>query len=238
MKPQKRRAHKQISPKTEFILRIAAPVLYGIFYLAVFSYLEKRPVSEFHIIKMELDSQIPFCEYFVVPYLLWFVYIAATVIFFIFSDRRDYIRLCLMLGTGMTVFLLVSYFVPNMQPLRPHLEYFSRDNVFLDLVKLLYAADTPTNVFPSIHVYNSLAADFAIQKSGRLSRHKGIRVGSRILCISIILSTMFLKQHSTFDVLTGIAMAAVMYGLVYYLPEAKAEAAREREEEELLHLLH
>ena len=30
------------------------------------------------------------------------------------------------------------------------------------------------------------------------------------------------KQHSVFDVLTGIAMAASLYWLVYYLPETKA----------------
>lgn len=236
MKLQKRRSRAAISPKKELILRILVPVLYGLFYLAAFAWLEQRPVREFHIIKMELDSHIPFCEYFIIPYLLWFLYIAATVVFFIFSDRKDYIKLCVMLGTGMTVFLLVSYLVPNMQPLRPKLEYFTRDNIFLDMVKALYATDTPTNVFPSIHVYNSLAADFAIQKSRQLSNHKVVRAGSHILCISIILSTMFLKQHSTFDVLTGIVMAAVMYGLVYYLPEARAAAAQEQEEE-LIHLL-
>lgn len=238
MKLQKRRKRIKISPKTELILRILVPVAYGLFYLAAFAWLEQRPVTEFHIIKMELDSHIPFCEYFIIPYLLWFIYIAATVVFLIFSDRKDYIRLCITLGTGMTVFLLVSYFIPNMQPLRPKLEYFTRDNIFLDMVKMLYATDTPTNVFPSIHVYNSLAADFAIQKSRQLSNHKVVRAGSHILCISIILSTMFLKQHSTFDVLTGTVMALVMYGLVYYLPEAKAAAAQETENEELLHIIH
>ena len=35
------------------------------------------------------------------------------------------------------------------------------------------------------------------------------------MCISIILSTMFLKQHSMFDVLTGLGMASAMYVLVY-----------------------
>lgn len=230
MKLQKRRKPAAISPKTELLIRILVPVVYGLLYFAAFAWLEQRPVREYHIIKMELDSHIPFCEYFIVPYLLWFLYIAATVVFFIFSDRKDYIRLCIMLGTGMTVFLLISYLIPNMQPLRPRLEYFTRDNIFLDLVKAIYAADTPTNVFPSIHVYNSLAADFAIQKSRQLNGHKVLRAGSHILCISIILSTMFLKQHSTFDVLTGIVMAAVMYGLVYYLPEARAAEAQAQEE--------
>lgn len=238
MKLRKRRKNIPIPPKVELAIRILVPVLYGIFYMAAFAWLEQRPVKEYHIIKMEIDSHIPFCEYFIIPYLLWFLYIAATVIVFIFLDRKDYIRLCFTLGTGMTVFLLVSYFIPNMQPLRPKLEYFTRDNIFLDMVKILYAADTCTNVFPSIHVFNSLAADFAIQKSQQLSRHRGLQIGSHILCILIILSTMFLKQHSTFDVLTGIVMAAALYWLVYYLPETRTAAASEKEAEILKGLSH
>lgn len=53
-------------------------------------------------------------------------------------------------------------------------------------------------------------------KSARLERHKGIRIGSLILCVSIILSTVFIKRHSVFDVTTAFIMAAVMYGIVYH----------------------
>lgn len=228
MKLQNKKKRLPFSSKGEFAIRILAPLLYGSLYVIAFAWLEQRPVEEFHIIKMEIDFHIPFCEYFIIPYMLWFLYIAATVILFIFLDRKDYMKLCLTLGTGMTVFLLISYFIPNMQPLRPNLELLQRDNVFLDMVKALYATDTCTNVFPSIHVFNSLAANFAILKSAQLKKHKGLRIGSTILCGLIILSTMFLKQHSMFDVLTGIAMAAALYWLVYYLPEARAAEAEEK----------
>lgn len=225
MNVQNQKKSRKLSSKTELALRILVPVLYGLFYVTVFTWLEHRPVNSYLIIKMPIDSRIPFCEYFIIPYMLWFLYITATVGLFVFLDRKDYIRLCFTLGVGMTVFLLVSYLFPNMQPLRPKLEYFTRDNIFLDIVKGLYKADTCTNVFPSIHVFNSLAANFAIQKSWQLKNHKILQICSHVLCISIILSTMFLKQHSTFDVLTGIAMAGILYRFVYYLPEAKAVTA-------------
>lgn len=228
MKLQNKKKRVPFLSKDELAIRILAPLLYGIFYVIAFAWLEQRPVEEFHIIEMEIDFHIPFCEYFIIPYMLWFLYIAATVILFLFLDRKDYMKLCLTLGTGMTVFLLISYFIPNMQPLRPNLELLQRDNVFLDMVKALYATDTCTNVFPSIHVFNSLAANFAILKSAQLKKYNGLRIGSTILCGLIILSTMFLKQHSMFDVLTGIAMAAALYWLVYYLPEARAAEAEEK----------
>ena len=42
-----------------------------------------------------------------------------------------------------------------------------------------------------------------------------MRYGSAILMVSIILSTMFLKQHSVFDVITGIVLSVFMYTVVY-----------------------
>ena len=40
-------------------------------------------------------------------------------------------------------------------------------------------------------------------------------MGSLALCVSIILSTVFIKQHSVFDVMTAIALGSVMYTFTY-----------------------
>ena len=85
------------------------PILYASVYLLIFFYLEKKPVSQIHVIEMSIDRKIPFCEYFVIPYYLWFLYVAATVVTFVFLERKDYYKLCLTLGVGMTLFLIVSY---------------------------------------------------------------------------------------------------------------------------------
>ena len=53
-----------------------------------FFYLEKKPVSQIHVVEMSIDRKIPFCEYFVIPYYLWFLYVAATVITFCFSGAE------------------------------------------------------------------------------------------------------------------------------------------------------
>ena len=118
------------------------PILYAPVYLLIFFYLEKKPVSQIHVIEMSIDRKIPFCEYFVIPYYLWFLYVAATVITFVFLERKDYYKLCLTLGVGMTLFLIVSYVYPNGLQLRP--TTFARDNFCVSLVKAMYATDTPT----------------------------------------------------------------------------------------------
>ena len=115
----------------------------------------------------------------------------------------------------MTLFLLISTIWPNGQDLRPNLR--GTEGFFERWVLHLYQTDTPTNICPSIHVYNSLGVEFAIARSEKLRKYKLLQVSSFILCIAIILSTVFLKQHSLFDVATAIVLSVLMYYLIYYL---------------------
>ena len=195
--------------------RHAVPLLiYGIIYLSWFGHLERTVTSHYRGIHVAFDDYIPFCEIFVVPYLLWFAYVAVVIMYFFFRDKDDYFKTCAFLFTGMTIFLLVSTLWPNGHHLRPYV--MPRDNIFTRLVAALYQADTPTNLWPSIHVYNSLGCHIAVMRSQRLRNYRGIRIGSFILCVSIVLSTVFIKQHSLFDVMTAFILAAVMYVLVYH----------------------
>lgn len=192
---------------------------YGLIYLPWFFYLERKVTSHYYIIHSPLDKYIPFVEYFIIPYLLWFVFIAAVVLYFFFSDTAGFYRLCTFLITGMTIFLIISTIFPNGLALRP--TTFERDNIFVDMVKLLYKADTPTNVLPSIHVYNTLGVCIAIAHSDSFQKHRIWTAGSYILGALIILATVFLKQHSVVDVMTACVMAYTMYLLVYMPVEKK-----------------
>lgn len=131
-------------------------MLYGILYLVWFVLLEERRVSKYMVIHMNIDDYIPFCEFFVVPYLLWFVYVPAVLLYLFLKDRDGYWKNVVFLCTGMTIFLVISTFIPNIQHLR--IRHFPRENVFTWIIRMLWRTDTPTNLFPSIHVFNSLSA--------------------------------------------------------------------------------
>ena len=186
---------------------------YLVIYQMWFIYVERTVTRRFHIVHMAVDDYIPFVEIFIVPYLLWFGYVAVAITWFFFKDVQDFYKLCAFLFVGMTVFLVVSTVYPNGHYLRPRV--FERDNIFISMVKGLYMIDTPTNLFPSIHVYNSIGTHLAVMHSEKLREKKWVRRSSFVRMATIIASTMFLKQHSVFDVLTGCAMALVMYTLVY-----------------------
>ena len=186
---------------------------YVLLYMPWFTYLEKHVTSNYYTIHVALDDKIPFIEYFVVPYLLWFVFVAVVFLYFFFNDVEGFYKLAKLMFTGMTIFLIISTLMPNGLNLRPM--YFERDNIFVDLVKLVYSADTPTNVFPSLHVFNSLAAGIAIYQCDKLKKHPIVCGGAYVMVALIIMSTMFLKQHSVMDVVMAFVMAYVLYQIVY-----------------------
>ena len=188
-------------------------LLYAFIYMPWFLWLEKNVTKDYFVIHSPLDDYIPFIEYFIVPYLLWFIFIAITAGYFFLQDTEGFYRLALFLCSGMTLFLILCTVFPNGLDLRP--EVFTRDNIFIQLVKQVYRADTPTNVLPSIHVFNSLGAYLAIIHSRELSRMKWVRYGSLALTVSIVLATMFLKQHSIIDVVAAFALGTLMYVVIY-----------------------
>ena len=190
--------------------------VFFIVYMITFSYIEDRDVHHY-IIHTTIDDQIPFCEYFIVPYLLWFLFVAVTVFYFMFFNKnqwKEYYQLIITLGTGMTLFLIISLVFPNGQDLRPVL---TGDSIFIKAVQMIYHTDTPTNVLPSIHVFNSLAVYFAIHHCQALKDRKWLQRGALILSVLIILSTMFIKQHSVIDVCLGTTLA--LFGHLLFYPQ-------------------
>jgi membrane-associated phospholipid phosphatase len=189
-------------------------VIYLPIYLVWFGHLEKTVTTDFHLIHIKLDDLIPFVDVFIIPYLLWFLFVAATLIYLFFHSKQEYYDACKFLFTGMTLFLIICTIYPNGLTLRENITY--NNSIFSHMVKFLHQADTSTNVFPSIHVYNTIGCCIALFKSSGLDEHKWLKIATGTLGIFIILSTVFLKQHSIVDVVGAVVMAGIMYFVVYH----------------------
>lgn len=198
---------------------------YAFLYLPWFCHLE-RTIRKYHVIHTRLDDFIPFSEYFIIPYLLWFLYVGAAIFWFFLHDRDGYYRLCTYLFTGMTIALLICTLYPNGTNFRPAVD--PDKNIFSWLVVRLWGVDTPTNVFPSIHVYNSVCVHIAVCKSPLLKKNRKLVIASGILMTAICLATVFLKQHSVIDGCGAILMAACIYPLAYApVPDKRKKLSRE-----------
>lgn len=192
-------------------------LLYFPFYMAYFIWLEQHVATlDPYPIESVLDGYIPFWEGMVIPYLLWFAYIAAGYLFLLIVSRKEFVRMCIFLYTGMTVCLIIYTVFPNCQNLRVDYNTLGRDNVLVDLVKMIQGVDTADNVLPSIHCLNSIGMHIAIAKSKKITKYrKTIVWSSFVLMVLIIMSTVMLKQHSILDVFAAIALSGPLYFLAY-----------------------
>lgn len=129
--------------------------LYAFIYMPWFMYLEKHITadSEYHVIHSVLDDKIPFVEYFIVPYLLWFVFITAVFLYFFFTDVEGFYKLAKLSFIGMTIFLLISTVFPNGLTLRPVV--FPRDNIYR------YGQDAVSGRYPDECISESSCVQFS-----------------------------------------------------------------------------
>ena len=163
---------------------------------------EQVNVDNYHVVYSPLDELIPFCEWFIIPYLLWFVYMVSAGIYYLLKDEEAFESYLLTLWTGFFLSLLFISIFPTGQELRP--ESFARDNPAIWAVKHIYAFDTNTNVFPSMHVIGALTVGVSVIKSKSLRKKRWVQIVSAISCVLICLATVFLKQHSVLDIFGGL----------------------------------
>ena len=198
---------------------------YFFIYMIWFTYLERTVTANFNPIYTKLDDYIPFCEVFIIPYFLWFLYIAATFVYFLLTSKQDFYKLCANLFIGMTICLIIYTVWPNGHHLRVDLNSLGRSNIFITMLSGIYKVDTATNVFPSIHVFNSVGALIAIRQSEKLKKIKWLQWSAFVLTVLICMSTVFLKQHSVLDVIGGLVLSLILY-VVIYVPSREANKAK------------
>jgi len=203
---------KKIKEEFEY-MRIRKWITFCVIYFLGYRVIENR-VSRFHIIDTPVDTWIPFCKIFVIPYLLWFLYAVLTILFFCKKQQQEEEsnRLLKAYIIGAVVFFVVSLCYPNIQYLRPAVV---GNDVFGKLIKMIYSMDTATNILPSLHVYISVACYIAIAKNEMCRKRKGLVLLTFFLTVMIILSTMLIKQHSIVDVVVALFLNAIVYCLLY-----------------------
>ena len=122
-------------------------------YFIIFYIAEHVVTGNYYPVHMPLDDMIPFCEWFIFPYCLWHWLLAIVGVYLLLWDAENFKRFTAFIGIGFIPVMLFDIAFPNGQDLRPLV--FERQNIATWLVARIYAADTNTNVFPSMHVIGS-----------------------------------------------------------------------------------
>ncbi|MBQ3054620.1 MAG: phosphatidic acid phosphatase [Oscillospiraceae bacterium] len=168
-----------------------------------------------------LDDLIPFCEYFVIPYVGWYFLIVGSLLYLMFYNPDNFKNLMKFIIVTQIVAMSIYIIFPNRQDLRPL--FFERDNLFTRIVGLLYQADTSTNVCPSLHVGYSIGIASAFLKEGSVS--KFTKTWITLFCLSVCLSVAFVKQHSVVDIFAALPMC-LLAELIAFFPYWKKKVTR------------
>lgn len=163
------------------------------------------------ILKIGLDDFIPLWTVWAVPYVLWqlwwigcFLWAAVAMPERLF--KRFFVTALVTILIGLGTF----FFFPT-SVLRPAL---SGNDIFSELLKIVYRQDAPNNAFPSAHIYiTTLLTLF-------WSEWKG---GQRWLWYSIFmivaLSTLLTRQHYIVDLLGGAMLGLLVYEAILLISE-------------------
>ncbi len=183
--------------------------LIAVIYQAIFYYFAKFTPIEPHIIGSEIDSLIPFLPVFIVPYILWYLFLIVVPCILYEQDRNTFYWYLVTNFLVDTVATIIFILYPTLL-IRPDL---SINGIFTWLISIIYWGDTPAlNCFPSIHCASCFVSIFIMIKSNKIkSQH---RFTTSIFAALIILSTLFIKQHAVIDVVGAFVLAFIMLVLV------------------------
>ena len=169
------------------------------------------PVERCHVIHCSLDDIIPFCEWFLLPYVFWYLFIAGSLFYFLLYDIDSFKKLQTYIIITEIVAMITYILYPNCQNLRP--ATFTRENFLIDCIRFLYKIDTNTGVCPSLHCAFSIGiASVWLRKKDVSKLWKAFVV---VIATLICLSTMFIKQHSAVDFFAALPVCLLAEILVF-----------------------
>lgn len=186
---------------------LAWPVYFALYFLTenLIPYAACTPVHCF------LDDLVPFCEWFVIPYVGWYLLIAGSLLYFALYAPKQFENLMKFIIITQIVAMAIYILFPNRQDLRPLA--FERENFLTWVVSLLYQFDTSTNVCPSLHVAYSIGIASTFLKEKSVSPL--VRALITLFCISVCLSVAFVKQHSVVDIFAALPVCLLAEWLTF-----------------------
>lgn len=193
-------------------------LLYWPFHFMWYELIRIKSADNFYLISSSLDDKIPFCEWFIIPYVLWYFYIIVVLLYTANKSKMDFIKANIMISGSMFISVLINSFFPTgiSESIRPDFATLGRENILIDTVKYIYSIDSPPRVvMPSMHVAVAVALFVIVMNADCFQGKKWAKIFASILSLLVCFSIVMIKQHSILDGFAGIALAAVLYVITY-----------------------
>lgn len=201
--------------QVRFVLRCALLAIGT--QLLVFYGTHLIPTPPPHILTSRLDEAIPVAPVWITVYFLVFVDWLACAIAILFENRSHarWFTAAYVIGMLMAGVIFVVYPCTMERP-----EILGSDPFSL-MMRLLYRIDTPTNLFPSLHVMITYFCWRGSMGCEKLPKWFSTLQFGILICVC--LSILFVKQHVLADIPAAIAVGEPALQLAKLLPEKSEE---------------
>lgn len=174
-----------------------------------------RPAGQLHSLATPFDTLLPFVPLFAIPYLLFLPFLLFTFLLLGFTNWARFRTLAIAtILTFIAADLCFLYFQTVVT--RPTVV---GDDLGSQLVRFIYAHDQPYNDFPSLHTAGAMLCAIAYYRWRRVYGFLSLP-----LVLAIIASTVLIRQHVVADVVGGLVLAFVAYGIARRLPSPRGRA--------------
>lgn len=190
------------------------------------------PYEKCHVIHCALDDMIPFNEYFLLFYCFWYVLIVISLLYFLLYDINSFRRLQIFIMITQAIAMVIYIVYPSIQIGRP--EVMPRDNFLCNVMAFIYAFDTPTGVFPSLHVAYSMGIASVWCKNRKTPLWWKLFVVASVVMICV--SVAFVKQHSVLDIALAIPVGLFAENIVFGRKHAARLRLIKRRVKKLVHI--
>ena len=178
-------------------------------FIVLFGLIQKyyNPVSS-HLVTWPIDYYMPYNQYFMIAYAIWWPFVPAALIFFYFRDIPSFKALCFQMLIVCYLTLIIYIVYPSYLDLRQPIH---ETDICSQMLLWLRSIDPPRNVFPSLHVSETVSICFVVYKSRDLLLNRYVKGIIYLIGILIIVSTIYIDQHSIADILFAIILSVVFY---------------------------
>lgn len=160
---------------------------------------------ELHSLALPIDEKIPLVSWTIVIYIGCYLFWVVNYIL-IYRRSREY-AYRFFIADFISRLVCLGFFILYPTTLeRPSIE---GTGFFDTAMRLVYLADAPTNLFPSIHCLVSWFCVIGIWDDRQIPRW--YKVFSLVFAVAVFVSTLTTRQHVVLDVAGGVVLAEISY---------------------------
>jgi membrane-associated phospholipid phosphatase len=174
-----------------------------------FYYLAKIIQGPALLLDNSIDQKIPFIEHFVYFYIIWYPLLIIIPYIFYQSKKETFKKY----GILYILCAITTNIIYIIIPTTMTRAIIANNNISQQIVNIIYYLDTPAvNCLPSMHCICCFLFMFVAASEKKIEKKKK----RLIMTIStlIILSTLFIKQHVLYDVISAFIIVLI-YNTIY-----------------------